>query len=173
MSSLAAKLAPLGLPPSVCDGLSLQFDALLQTGKFKHRVAIDTAADYFVSAWFVPLEVIQKAKAAVIHFNGGFNVGAEDDKRDDDSLDGLMMRVSQSFFFPPFRNFEKIHREQVTLQGVDKAILNPRETWADPAAYDEQAKALIGMFTENFKKFAAHVDTEVQQAGPHLQEAAE
>ena len=71
--------------------------------------AIDTAADYFVSAWFVPLEVIQKAKAAVIHFNGGFNVGAEDDKRDDDSLDGLMMRVSQSFFFPPFRNFEKIH----------------------------------------------------------------
>jgi hypothetical protein len=30
MSSLAAKLAPLGLPPSVCDGLSLQFDALLQ-----------------------------------------------------------------------------------------------------------------------------------------------
>jgi hypothetical protein len=101
-------------------------DALLQTGKFKHRVAIDTAADYFVSAWFVPLEVIQKAKAAVIHFNGGFNVGAEDDKRDDDSLDGLMMRVSQSFFFPPFRNFEKIHREQVTLQGVDKA-----STWRE------------------------------------------
>ena len=30
MSSLAAKLAPLGLPPSVCDGLSLQLDALLQ-----------------------------------------------------------------------------------------------------------------------------------------------
>ena len=30
MSSLAAKLAPLGLPPSVCDGLSVQLDALLQ-----------------------------------------------------------------------------------------------------------------------------------------------
>ena len=30
MSSLAAKLAPLGLPASVCDGLSLQLDALLQ-----------------------------------------------------------------------------------------------------------------------------------------------
>jgi len=101
-------------------------DALLKTGKFKHRVAIDTAADYFVSAWFVPLEVIQKAKAAVIHFNGGFNVGAEDDKRDDDSLDGLMMRVSQSFFFPPFRNFEKIHGEKVTLEGVDKA-----NTWRE------------------------------------------
>jgi hypothetical protein len=107
--------------------ISIAFvDALLKTGKFKHRVAIDSAADYFVSAWFVPLEIIQKAKAAVIHFNGGFNVGAEDDKKEDGSLDGLMMRVSQSFFYPPFRNFEKIHGEKVTLQGVDKV-----NTWRE------------------------------------------
>ena len=35
-SSLAAKLAPLGLPQAVCDGLASQLDALLQ---------LDTADD--------------------------------------------------------------------------------------------------------------------------------
>lgn len=60
-----------------------------------------------------------------------------------------------------------------SLEGVDPAILNPRETWADKAAYDAQANALIAMFNENFKKFASHVDAAVLQAGPALQEAAE
>ncbi|MGI9477328.1 MAG: phosphoenolpyruvate carboxykinase [Hyphomicrobiaceae bacterium] len=61
----------------------------------------------------------------------------------------------------------------ISLQGVDPAILTPRETWADPAAYDEQASALIAMFNANFEKFSSHVDAEVLQAGPALQEAAE
>jgi len=52
------------------------------------------------------------------------------------------------------------------LQGIDGEVLNPRQTWADPAAYDQQAGALIAMFNENFKKFAPHVDADVQQAGP-------
>ncbi|MFY0611659.1 MAG: phosphoenolpyruvate carboxykinase [Hyphomicrobiaceae bacterium] len=61
----------------------------------------------------------------------------------------------------------------ISLQGVDPAILTPRDTWSDPAAYDEQAEALIAMFNENFEKFSAHVDSDVLQAGPALQEAAE
>jgi phosphoenolpyruvate carboxykinase (ATP) len=61
----------------------------------------------------------------------------------------------------------------VALQGVDPKILNPRETWADQAAYDEQARSLISMFNENFEKFAAHVDADVQKAGPVIQQAAE
>jgi phosphoenolpyruvate carboxykinase (ATP) len=61
----------------------------------------------------------------------------------------------------------------ISLEGVDPQILNPRETWADKEAYDEMAKSLISMFTDNFQKFASHVDAAVLQAGPALKEAAE
>jgi phosphoenolpyruvate carboxykinase (ATP) len=56
---------------------------------------------------------------------------------------------------------------------VDAKILNPRDTWADKAAYDAQAKKLVSMFRENFKKFEAHVGADVLQAAPQLAEAAE
>jgi len=55
-----------------------------------------------------------------------------------------------------------------SLEGVDSQILNPRDTWADPVAYDAQAKALTGMFNANFEKFMQHVDAEVQRSGPTL-----
>ncbi len=59
------------------------------------------------------------------------------------------------------------------LEGVDPAILNPRETWADKAAYDAQARALVDMFNKNFAKFEAHVDADVKAAAPALKLAAE
>jgi phosphoenolpyruvate carboxykinase (ATP) len=61
----------------------------------------------------------------------------------------------------------------VAVPGVDAAILNPRDTWADKAAYDAQARKLVGMFRDNFKKFEAHVGADVLQAAPQLAEAAE
>ncbi len=61
----------------------------------------------------------------------------------------------------------------LSLEGVDAKILNPRETWADKAAYDAQAKALVEMFNKNFAKFEAHVDADVIAAAPALQRAAE
>ena len=61
----------------------------------------------------------------------------------------------------------------LVLPGVDPAILNPRETWADKAAYDAQALALVGMFNKNFAKFEAHVDADVKAAAPALSRAAE
>ena len=35
--------------------------------------------------------------------------------------------------------------------GVDANILNPRNTWADAAAYDRQAEKLRDMFRQNFE----------------------
>ncbi|TRO96703.1 phosphoenolpyruvate carboxykinase [Glycocaulis profundi] len=54
----------------------------------------------------------------------------------------------------------------VDVPGVDAAILNPRNTWADPSAYDQQAAKLAAMFTENFARFERHVDEAVLDAAP-------
>ena len=56
----------------------------------------------------------------------------------------------------------------LALPGVDAKILNPRETWADPKAYDAMAATLVDMFAKNFAKFEAHVDADVRAAGPTL-----
>jgi phosphoenolpyruvate carboxykinase (ATP) len=61
----------------------------------------------------------------------------------------------------------------VAVSGVDASILDPRSTWPDPAAYDRQARRLVGMFIDNFAKFESHVDAAVLSAAPHRQEAAE
>jgi phosphoenolpyruvate carboxykinase (ATP) len=61
----------------------------------------------------------------------------------------------------------------LALEGVDAKILTPRETWADKAAYDAQAKALVDMFVKNFAKFEAHVDADVKAAAPVVRMAAE
>ena len=61
----------------------------------------------------------------------------------------------------------------VAVPGVDPAILDPRSTWADKAAYDRQAKKLVGMFIDNFRKFEDHVDHAVLGAAPRALEAAE
>jgi phosphoenolpyruvate carboxykinase (ATP) len=61
----------------------------------------------------------------------------------------------------------------VALPGVEPAILNPRETWTDGAAFDAQARALVDMFNKNFAKFEVHVDADVKAAAPALRQAAE
>ena len=61
----------------------------------------------------------------------------------------------------------------VSVAGVDTAILDPRSTWADSAAYDAQARKLVDMFITNFAKFENHVDGSVRDAAPGVAVAAE
>ena len=47
-------------------------------------------------------------------------------------------------------------------------VLQPRLTWADPAAYDATATRLARSFEENFAPFAPTVSPEVRAAGPRV-----
>ncbi len=49
---------------------------------------------------------------------------------------------------------------------VPAAFLDPRGTWSDPAAYDEAAAKLAGMFAANFADYAEGVSPEISAAGP-------
>ena len=50
--------------------------------------------------------------------------------------------------------------------GVPDNVLDPRDTWSDPAAYDAQATRLGGLFRKNFEQFAERVHDAVRDAGP-------
>ncbi|MBD5186291.1 MAG: phosphoenolpyruvate carboxykinase (ATP) [Bacteroidales bacterium] len=55
------------------------------------------------------------------------------------------------------------------LEGVDPAILDPRDTYADPAQWTEKAEKLAEMFINNFKKFEFNpAGKALVAAGPHL-----
>jgi phosphoenolpyruvate carboxykinase (ATP) len=81
----------------------------------------------------------------------------------DGSLDQATFRTDPHFGFAV----------PVSVTGVDTSILDPRSTWTDKAAYDRQAKRLVGMFIDNFEPFEAHVDAVVLGAAPANQVAAE
>ena len=53
----------------------------------------------------------------------------------------------------------------VDVPGVDPAILDPREAWANKAEYDATAATLVDLFVENFTQFADQVDEGVRQIG--------
>jgi phosphoenolpyruvate carboxykinase (ATP) len=53
-----------------------------------------------------------------------------------------------------------------SVPGCPDDVLNPRETWADGAAYDAAAGKLAQMFKANFERFADQVSDGVKAAGP-------
>ena len=51
------------------------------------------------------------------------------------------------------------------MPGVDAALLDPRATWSDPAAYDAAGRASSSaMFAANFAQYEAHVADDVRAA---------
>ncbi|MEM6489039.1 MAG: phosphoenolpyruvate carboxykinase [Pseudomonadota bacterium] len=70
----------------------------------------------------------------------------------DGSLAGMAFRADPNFGF----------EVPVSVPGVDAALLDPRSTWADPAAYDTEAARLVAMFADNFAQYEPHVGEDVR-----------
>ena len=65
----------------------------------------------------------------------------------------------------PYFNFEV----PTSLPGVDEKILDPRDTYADVAAWEEKAKDLAGRFIKNFAKYEGNeAGKALVAAGPNL-----
>jgi phosphoenolpyruvate carboxykinase (ATP) len=54
----------------------------------------------------------------------------------------------------------------MSCPGVPRELLQPRDTWADPEAYDRAATELAVQFRDNFAQYAGQVPDELRQAGP-------
>lgn len=74
------------------------------------------------------------------------------------SLNNVPMRIDPHFGF----------EVPIEVEGVDRTILNPRNTWADKDAYDTKASGLVKLFIDNFKDYEDHVDATVNAAAPRV-----
>ena len=54
----------------------------------------------------------------------------------------------------------------VSVPGVDPKLLDPIQTWPDPAAFEETARKLAAAFKENFAQYEQMVSPAVVAAGP-------
>ena len=66
---------------------------------------------------------------------------------------------------------DPVFRIQVpeTCPGVPSAVLNPMNTWSDPAAYRDKAKELAHAFHDNFVQFEKGVSQGVKDAAPRIE----
>ena len=53
-----------------------------------------------------------------------------------------------------------------SIDNCPSDVLNPRDTWSDKNAYDEQAKKLARMFKDNFDKKYPNMPEDIKNAGP-------
>lgn len=55
----------------------------------------------------------------------------------------------------------------VQCPGVPDEVLQPKQTWEDPEAYEKKAKELASKFKQNFSKFENTLE-EIKNAGPTI-----
>ena len=78
-------------------------------------------------------------------------------------LDGSILKSDTKMI--PYFNFEV----PTSLPGVDPKILDPRDTYADPAEWERKAKDLAGRFIKNFVKYESNeAGKALVAAGPQL-----
>ncbi len=78
-------------------------------------------------------------------------------------LDGSILSSPTKMI--PYFNFEV----PTELPGVDPAILDPRDTYADVSEWDTKAKDLAGRFVQNFKKYEGNENGKaLVSAGPQI-----
>ena len=59
-----------------------------------------------------------------------------------------------------------------TCKDVPSEILDPRNSWADKAAYDAKAKNLAEQFIKNFDQYASAANEEILAAAPKVAQEA-
>ena len=112
---------------------------------------------------------MEKSGAKAYLVNTGWNgMGKRISIRDtrgiiDAILDGSILSAPKKTI--PIFNFEV----PTALPGVDPAILDPRDTYADAAQWDEKAKDLAARFIKNFNKYTSNeAGKALVAAGPQL-----
>lgn len=55
-----------------------------------------------------------------------------------------------------------------SCEGVPSEILNPKDTWADKAAFDETANSLANKFVSNFAQYEAETSDAIKSAAPKV-----
>ena len=80
----------------------------------------------------------------------------------DAALNGELHKVK--YRKDPFFGFEV----PLSCEGVPDKVLNPKDTWEDPKAYEEKYIQLASLFIENFKKFQDGCPPEILKAGPDI-----
>ncbi|MBY0336061.1 MAG: phosphoenolpyruvate carboxykinase [Acetobacteraceae bacterium] len=74
------------------------------------------------------------------------------------ALDGSLAKVE--FVRDPFFGLMM----PKSVPGIPDNVLNPRDSWADKAAYDKTAAHLVSLFEKNFESFAGAVGDDVKAA---------
>ena len=112
---------------------------------------------------------MQKSGAKAYLVNTGWNgsgkrISIKDTRGIIDAiLDGSILKAETKTI--PYFNFEV----PTSLPGVDPAILDPRDTYADAAEWDTKAKDLAGRFVKNFVKYEGNdAGKALVAAGPQL-----